>query len=356
MSVLITGADGYLGSRIAAALAGRDELVLAVRAGDGAELARKRARLAAAFGRHTTVVPWELRELGTPAGLDPRGITRIVHAAAVTRFNVDRDTAERVNATGTARVRELAERCDRLERLLLLSTLYTAGRHTGDVAEVRHADTGFVNHYEWSKWAAEEWLLDRPTVPVTIARLPTVVADDAGGEVGQHNAFHNTLKLYYYGLLTMVPGEPGTPLSLATARFTVDAVTVLLDAAPGIYHVCPGPVPLGVAVDTAFTAFERDPAFRRRMLPRPIHCDRDSFRDLVGAAAGLRGGPIEEAIASVAPFAEQLYLPKVFHTERLRAAWPGYRALDPVPLIESVCRRLVASRWGREVRRQDVPV
>jgi nucleoside-diphosphate-sugar epimerase len=351
MTILITGADGYLGSRIAAALAGADELVLAVRARDATELARKRARV-----DNGTVVPADLREPAPLASVDPRRITRIVHAAAVTRFTVDRDTAEEVNVAGTARVREFAERCGRLERLVLLSTLYTAGRLRGDVYETRHAGAGFVNHYEWSKWAAEEWVLDRPTVPVTVARLPTVVADDASGTVCQHNAFHNTLKLYYYGLLTLLPGDPATPLSLATAAFTVDAVTALLDAAPGIYHVCPGPIALGAAVGAAFTAFDADPAFRQRMLPRPVHCDRDSFRQLAEAAGRLRGGALHQALGSVLPFAEQLYLPKVFHTERLRAVWPGYRAQDPVPLVESVCTRLVASRWGRRARRDHVPV
>jgi nucleoside-diphosphate-sugar epimerase len=354
MTTLITGADGYLGSRIAAALPG--ELVLAVRAGDAAELARKRARLVLQLGGRVTVVPVDLRAPAALAELDPRRITRIVHAAAVTRFNVDRDTAERVNLGGIARVREFAERCSQLERLLVLSTLYTAGRRQGEVYEVRHDDVGFVNHYEWSKWAAEQRVLDQPELPVTVARLPTVVADDGSGTVGQHNAFHNTLKLYYYGLLTLLPGDPATPLSLATAGFVVDAVTALLDAAPGIYHLCPGPVTLGTAVEVAFTAFDRNSAFRRRMLPRPIHCDRDSFRELAEAADGLRGGPIHEALASLVPFAEQLYLPKVFHTERLRAAWPGHRAQDPVPLIESVCTRLVASRWGRRPRRDHVPV
>jgi nucleoside-diphosphate-sugar epimerase len=351
MTTLVTGADGYLGSRIAAALADLDELVLAVRASDAGELARKRARLG-----NGTVVPVDLREPAALASVDPRRITRIIHTAAVTRFNVDRDTAEEVNVAGAARVREFAQRCGRLERLLVLSTLYTAGRRRGNVYEVRHTDAGFVNHYEWSKWAAEEWVLDRPTVPVTVARLPTVIADDASGTVGQHNAFHTTLKLYYYGLLTLLPGDPATPLSLATAEFTVDAVTALLGAAPGVYHVCPGPVALGAAVEAAFTAFERDPAFRQRMLPRPVYCDRDSFRDLAEAAERLRGGPLQQALGSVVPFAEQLYLPKVFHTERLRAAWPGYRAPDPVPLIESVCARLVASRWGRRTRRDHVPV
>jgi nucleoside-diphosphate-sugar epimerase len=338
MTTLITGADGYLGQRIAAALAGED-LILAVRCADAAELDRKRAKLAQIAD--ACVVPVDLRDADPFAHLDPRRITRIIHAAAIIRFDVDCDTAGQVNVAGTARVREYAERCGRLERLMLLSTLYTAGRRCGEVHEVRHDDAGFVNYYEWSKWAAEECLLDAPGLPATVVRLPTVIVEDAAGRIGQYNAFHHTMRLYHSGLLTLLPGDPVTPLSLATAEFTIGAVTALLDAAPGIYQVCPGPVSLGTAIDTAYTVFERDPVFRRRMLPRPIPCDRASFHDLAQAAQRLRGGPLRPALASVVPFAEQLYLPKSFQTDRLRAAWRGYQTQDPVAVVEAACTNLV---------------
>lgn len=338
MTTLITGADGYLGRRIVAALRG-ENLILAVRCADQAELDRKRARLA--LVTDAPVVPVDLRDADPFAHVDPRSVTRIVHAAAVIRFDVTRDTADRVNASGTARVREFAERCDRLDRLMLLSTLYSAGRRRGEVHETRHDDAGFVNHYEWSKWAAEECLLDAPGLPVTVVRLPTVIAEDGGGSVGQYNAFHHTMRLYHSGLLTLLPGDPATPLSLATAEFTVAGVTALLVAPPGIYQLCGGPVTLGAAIDAAFGMFEQDPGFRRRMLPRPIPCDLAGFHDMAQAARRLRGGPLQPALASVAPFAEQLYLPKHFRTDRLRAAWPGYQAQDATAVVEAACADLI---------------
>jgi nucleoside-diphosphate-sugar epimerase len=339
MTTLITGADGYLGSRIAAALP-EEELILAVRCADAAEFERKRAALGECRGR--TVVPVDLRDPNPLAQVDPSRITRVIHAAAIIRFDVDRDSAWRVNVAGTAKVSEFAARCEKLERLVLLSTLYTAGRRHGEVREVRHDDVGFVNHYEWSKWAAEECLLDLTGLPVTVARLPTVIAENDSGAIGQFNAFHHTLRLYLRGLLTLLPGDPATPLGLATADFTVGGVLALLEAEPGIYHACPEPVSLGTVIDTAFTVFESDADFRQRMLPRPIRCDRDSFHDMVSAARSLRGGPMHKALASVAPFAEQLYLPKAFRNDRLRAAWPGYRAGDPVALVRAACAGLIA--------------
>ncbi|MEV0269314.1 SDR family oxidoreductase [Hamadaea sp. NPDC050747] len=351
MTTLITGADGYLGSRLAAALAATDDLVLAVRAADNAELNRKRAKLAHLPGAE--VVPADLRDGDPFAYVDPRRITRIVHAAALIRFDLDETTAEQVNVAGTARVRDFALRCDRLDRLVFLSTLYAAGRRRGEVREERLADAGFVNHYEWSKWAAEEVLLDAD-LPLTVLRLPTVIAEDGSGEIGQFNVFHHTLRLFHRGLLTLVPGDPATPLSLATAEFTVDAVGALLAADPGIYHVCGGALPLGTVIDAAFTVFEQDPVFQRRMLPRPVPCDRAAFLDLADAAQRLRGGALQPALPSMLPFAEQLYLPKTFRTDRLRAAWPAHAGPDrpdPVAVVTAASRALVAGLAGPVERR-----
>ncbi|MEV6315607.1 SDR family oxidoreductase [Streptomyces sp. NPDC051776] len=357
-ATLITGADGYLGRRVAAALleACEDELILAVRAEHAGEFADKRARLAAELGPgardRTAYVVADLRRDDPLSDVPQRTVGRIVHAAAVTRFNVEAEVAGSVNVEGTRRLCAFAARCESLERIALLSTLYTAGRRKGTVAEARHTDNGFVNHYEWSKWAAEEHAFSAGDLPLSVLRLPTVIADDDSGTVVQYNAFHNTVKLFFYGLLSLVPGDPSTPLSLATAAFTASAVTHLLDPAgpEGIYHLCPDPadtLTLGRLLDVVFDVFEQDPDYRRRHLPRPLPCDRDGFEDLVEAASRLRGGPIEESLASLAPFGTQLYLAKTFRNDALRAAWPGYEAPDPAGLAEAVTRHLVATRWGR---------
>jgi nucleoside-diphosphate-sugar epimerase len=355
---LLTGADGYLGRATARALLAErdDRLLLAVRPGpDG--FAAKRDRLWHALGEpaagRVTIVPADLREDGALDGLDPEPVTQVVHAAAVTRFNAGREEAETVNLRGTAQAAAFAARCPRLQRFTLLSTLYTAGRHTGEVYEKRHDEAGFANNYEWSKWAAEDLLWEEHgDLPCSVLRLPTVIADDDSGRVVQQNAFHNTLKLYYYGLLSLVPGDRGTPLNFGTARFTVAAIMQLLDPAvpEGVYHACPGPeavADLGTMTDTVFGRYERDEGYRRRKLLRPIYCDQDSFYDLIDASYSMRGGPIYDAMLSVAPFARQLYLPKTFRNDALRAVWPGYRAPDPAGLIAATTDWLVATRWGR---------
>jgi nucleoside-diphosphate-sugar epimerase len=277
------------------------------------------------------------------AAVDPRPVTRIIHAAAVTRFNVDRDTAQRVNLGGTLRVADFADRCPRLEQFIYVSTLYAAGRHTGDIPEEPLADRGFVNHYEWSKHAAETALLERD-LPLRIVRLPTLICDDdTGRSVRQYNAFHNTLRLYYYGLLSLVPGDLATPLAVTSADYAIQA---LLEASETVTHACPAPadlLTLGELIDLAFDVFEQDASFRHRRLLRPLPCDQASFHDLVQVSEGLRGGPISEALGTVAPFADQLYLPKKFRVRRPRPT-------DTHGLVRSVCTMLVESRFGRNTR------
>jgi nucleoside-diphosphate-sugar epimerase len=331
VAVIVTGAGGYLGGRLATALRAHG--------GYGAVIALGR-------GEADLTVPGALDAV--PAA----GVTHIVHAAAVTRFGVDKATATAVNVRGTEQVIELAGRCPDLERLVLLSTLYTVGTVTGEVPEEPpnpEDDGRFANYYEWSKHAAERLVLGCG-LPATIARVATVAADDDSGRVTQFNAVHNTLKLLYYGLLSVMPGDPATPVAIATADFTVDATMALLAAEPGVYHLCPDPgqtPTLGQLVDMMFTVFERDPSFTRRGILRPLLVDETAFADLLAGMRSLPQGPVHDALDSVAPFAEQLYRPKVFENTRLRKAWPGYRAPDPAGLVSATANYLVRTRWGR---------
>jgi len=366
-TVLVTGADGYLGRRIAGRLLTQTDnrLLLAVRAADRDELSAKTTALLATLGGadphadtdrrdRVEVVPVDLRTAEPFAGIDPRPITRIVHSAARTAFNVERDVARVVNVYGTVATAAFARRCPRLDRLLVLSTLFSAGRRTGRIDEEPNpAGAGFVNHYEWSKAAAEARLYgEYADLPLSTARIATVVADDEYGGVGQYNAFHNTLKLFFYGLLSLMPGDPKTPMYLATAEFTSRGAVRLLcpDVPRGVYHLAPGAdeaSPLGELVDLAFDVFDADPEFRRRRLLRPVFCDIESFRDLVAASQGLTASPLRQALASVTPFAEQMFLPKEFDNGRLRAVWPDYAPTATRCLVEATANRLVRTRWGR---------
>src|SRR5262249_45166120 len=83
-------------------------------------------------------------------------VTEILRCAADTRFGISLSEARAVNARGTLRLLQLARKCARLEKFAYVSTVYVAGRDTGWLRESPcHANHGFVNAYQQSKWEAE---------------------------------------------------------------------------------------------------------------------------------------------------------------------------------------------------------
>lgn len=333
-AVLVTGAAGYLGQRIADRYRTTTDL---------------------------DVIP-HTRATGDLAGDEPyaaisdrdrRRIVVIVHAAAVTRFNVDAETADRVNVRGTARTVEFARECPALERFALLSTVYASGLQSGRIDEALGTPSaGFANHYERSKAEAEA-VVATSGVPWQVLRVATAVADDDGGGVTQYNAFHTTLRLCFYGLLSVLPGRATTPLYLVTRDFVAGAVPVITArGAAGVYHVCheraTGPT-LGDAVELAFEVFGRNDEFRRKGVLPPLLADAESF-DLMAEGIETFGGEVvSQAMRTVSLFGPQLYVDKDVDNSRLRALLDGYAPPDHRDLLRRVVAHLVETRWGRRV-------
>ncbi len=335
-TVLITGASGYIGGLVARRYADEGWDVVA--------LSRKHADL-------TEPDPFA----GVPEE-SRRSITRIVHAGAVTRFDVEPELARAVNVEGTEKVVAFARTCSRLESIGLLSTVYATGLRAGTVTEDLGDDSaGFANAYERSKWEAEQVVAaaGNDGVPCRILRVATVIADDRSGRVTQHNAFHETLKLWFHGLLPLVPGNPATPLYLVTGDFVADAVVTLMEPEHrGVFHVAHNPshsLTLAQAVEVVAEAFEAVESYRRRRILRPLLGDEESFDLLTSGVGSFGGGMVRQALESVVPFARQLFVVKELDNARLkRALGASYVPPDPVELVRRTCEHLVATKWGRD--------
>ena len=352
--VLITGAGGYLGLRLAERLLATSaaSLVLWLHGDPAAPPAVPPAL--ARFADRIEIAAGELGEPGAFAAVDPSALTHIVHAAAVTRFNVESDLADRVNLGGARQVYELASRAPKLAHLVQVSTVYAAGLRDGEIAEVPlDRAARFANHYERSKWQAEQLLLeDYPHLPATIARVATVIADDLGGPVSQKNAVHNTLRLLFHGLLSLVPGEAATPVYFVTGQLVVDALAALVlgTRKPRIVHISHAAdesATLGELVDVAFDVFAADDGFRARRLLKPLLVDAESFELLVSGIDGFGGDAVRQELASVAPFARQRFSAKHVRNDELRALIPGYAAPPPTELVRRTVETLVETRWGK---------
>ncbi len=363
--VLITGASGYMGAATALKVLRHTKarLVLPVR---GA-VNRQQSLLETYPDLRSERVQWCDWELENDLPLsgvdDPSTISHIIHCAADTRFNIDEATANLVNRDGSLKVFEFARRqCPQLESFVYVSTVYASGLKSGSIPEAPLPKEAFANHYERSKWEAETALMtDFSELPWSLVRTATVIADNNSGGFTQQNAVHNTLKLLYYGLMSLVPGQESTPVFLVTGEFcaqTLFAVSQIdrsqgsTQDSPSIFHVChekKDSLSLGQLIQLAFESFEKDPDFSRRQVKRPLFVDQEAFSVLSEGVSGFGGSVVTEALQSVTPFANQLFVEKDFENANTRALLgESFPQVDAGELLSKTLQRLIASRWGRK--------
>jgi nucleoside-diphosphate-sugar epimerase len=359
--ILITGADGYIGSKLTRLLLndGSYSLVLWVRADDETEAANKRAAILARYREDTdkiTVITSNFQQANPFQEVNADQVTHIVHCAAVIRFNVESELADSVNREGTRKVLDFARECKQLQRFIHLSTLYASGLATGKIDEILFAKTGpFANHYERSKCEAEHIINEEYSdLPWQILRLATVIADNDKGEVSQYNVFHNTMHLLFHGLISLVPGEADVPLYFVTGDFSAKAIYDIIraDYQPhSIYHIGhreEESITLQSLLDCCFTAFSKQEVFRKRNILKPLLTDLETFKLLGEGLTGLSASIVSQAVNSIQPFAPQLFIHKAFANDHLVAAIDDYQAPQMMQLTENVVQHLIDTQWGRK--------
>jgi hypothetical protein len=178
------------------------------------------------------------------------------------------------------------------------------------------------------------------------------VADDEYGAVSQYNAFHTVLKLFFYGLLSLLPADPGTPLYLVTgAAAADDAFAAMTSGAAGTLHLThrgARAVTVAELVEIAWERFSLDDDFRRKRLLRPLYCDVETFTALVDGAEAFAGPTLRQSVAAMAPFARQLYVRKELSTTQAeRALGTPRTGADPRTAARAAIDYAVSTRWGR---------
>jgi thioester reductase-like protein len=334
-AVLLTGATGFVGGEVLSRFLEQDgrRVYALVRAKDDVAAAERlpwHARLTAVAG--------DIEQPGL--GLDAETtddlaaeVTTVVHCAASVSFGMSLEDSRRVNVEGTRRVLELAERCERLERLTYVSTAYVSGEPDGLFREDQ-LDVGqrFRNPYEQSKFEAERLVRKRGAgLPLQVLRPSIVVGDSRTGWTASFNVLYGPLKAFARGGIPAIPARRSSPVDIVPVDYVADRTVELASSGPdGTFHLVAGRNATTVDRLLELTAshLRLDPpavlppkVYRRLLHPWLRHRYR-----------GLRG--------------LEAYFP--YFSMRVRF---DDRGLGPGPAVEGYFGRLIAfaeeAHWGR---------
>ena len=348
-ATLVTGASGVIGRGLLASWRREREIVA---------LAHKHDPACSEIVRGDVTKP--RLGLGREVyGSLSRRVHAILHCAALTEFTAAREDAENVNVRGTLNVLAFARDCPNLERVGILSTAYVAGRRRGMILEreLEHR-AGFVNVYEASKYCMEKKLRRAmKELPIAVYRLSTVVCNARTGKVEQFNALHRALRLFYNGLVPMLPGMGTSKLDLISSDYAIDVISHLFVrgfSAGHTYHIVAREkdlVPLVEFVELTAELFARfDGRWKSRAVENPPIVPLAAFR-LLERSVEQAGNPVlRRVVRATGAFAPQLCYDKRFDDANAHRAvreagiaTPALRDFYPAAI-----RHCLRTRWGGE--------
>lgn len=358
MQVLVTGATGAVGPAIVAELLRCEEMdrVVALLRPDAQtsnddRLSWLRSRVGECFTDPPMKVV-SLNRLESVVGdlrlnSVPRGISHIVHAAAVTRLQAPLEELRETNVDGTRHLLQLAQSLPHFRQFVQVSTHCVAGQATGTVREtLRDEPPEFVNRYERSKWEAER-VVAMAGVPARIVRLTTCLGDESGG-VHRAGGVHLALDWLYRGLIPLLPGTPETPVDLisnqAAARVIARAVEIPVSGVEVCQVAAGGAAPrLQELLDFVVEIFHRRSGpWRRGQISQPSIVGSVTFDEFRRSVRHSRDALFLRILDAVETLLTPLLYPRTYETTRADALWGG-----PLPIID--WRQLVTNVLERRI-------
>jgi long-chain acyl-CoA synthetase len=330
MSILVTGATGFLGGYLVARLLETtDEQIVCIVRGQHPQerLVESLAPLGEFDLTRVSAVYGDLSEPGS-LNVDVSDVTAIIHSAADVRFDRPLEGARAINVEGARKLVALARKAPKLERFVHVSTAYVAGTHEG-IFDEDDLDVGqrFRNTYEQTKFEAER-IVRSSGLPVRVVRPSIVVGEAATGWTSSFNVLYPPQRSLTRGLEDTIPGDPESILDVVPVDHVADVI-LLAVTDPDDDHVTFH----AVAGDGALTTTEL------------VGC--------VASHAGMRDVPdFDPTGADLPPGGLEIYAP--YLTVRTHFGASGVRAkgLEPA-LFRDYLPRLLAfaddARWGKKV-------
>ncbi|MFC7308878.1 SDR family oxidoreductase [Streptomyces monticola] len=271
MTVVLTGATGYLGSHALARLLAAGHEVIALVRGPEHRAHTRLLQALRATGEplpaqplaHCTTIRADLDQ--PRLGLDGKQFKRLAdrmdtlwHLAGCTTLTGAPDMLQRTNVEGTRSLLDLAGASRHCRHVVHTGTAFVAGGRLHGTVHERDLDSswGFLNAYERTKFDAERlvraWALTHD-VPVTVLR-PSIVVGDRPTPAAAPRHPHAVIEAKA-ALLDRLPDlrrtasvrhvrvacRPGAVLNLVPVEFAVDAMVRLALREPGerlqVHHV-----------------------------------------------------------------------------------------------------------------------
>ncbi|UCE39658.1 MAG: AMP-binding protein [Thermoplasmata archaeon] len=245
-TILLTGANGFLGTQIALRIIKETDhkIIALVRAKNEKAAVQRLKRtwwdwpeLIRAIENRIEIFKGDISE--TNIGLDQtkydylvKRTTHIIHTAADMRLGGPIDELRKVNVQGTANIIKFAKAIHMdhgLTRYSHVSTAYVAGARKGDVPEDSlTGEYGFSSPYELSKYEGEVLVQKaKSQLPISVFRPGMVVGDSKTGQIKTFNTLYFPLRLYFKGQLRILPVRSSLRVNLIPVDYVADAVVKL---------------------------------------------------------------------------------------------------------------------------------
>lgn len=288
------------------------------------------------------------------------GISRIFHIGAETGIQKSREELMAVNRDGTSNVLDFARAVNRdgsLERVVFVSTAYTAGRRTGRIMENDPRPEEYSTYYEESKALAEK-LVMKSGLPYTIARPGMIVGNSGTGRIRNFNTIYYVLKLMLQGKLRVIPISAGQKLNIVPVDYVADAIVRLAEHPEGknaCFHLTPPEECKPAAGELADLVLDWAEQNLQLKLKRPVFLPLPSLQK-----AGIRHNRRAEEkkknpLSNLTALLVYFYDDHIFdrsQTDRLLGSYqPDWRAYLE-PLLQFACRRNFLHQSDRSVFEQ----
>lgn len=281
----------------------------------------------------------------------------ILHIAATVDFDEPLDSCRLINVQGTQEVLNIALKCANLKKFGHISTLYIAGRRTGDILETElEHEAGFVTTgYEQSKYEAEILVKSYfDQLPICMYRMSLLMGCIRNGYVHDYGAIQRYLMYMYKGIAPCFPGYQDSPFDFLPHDYSAECLMNLFNdhfSAGETYQISAGnkaPTAKRWLDLTAEVYAKHSRSWANNAYNVPDLVEWSTYQLYKKTVFTIDNLELMKVIRILDSCAEELFCPKVFDRDKVNCALdvgnssiPNYE--DYYPIILDHCIKI---NWG----------